>query len=127
MEKDVQNLKDKTGKTNTKVNDLEKSVEFHDQDISDSQKDLKKVQHEADELKMQLLYQGHYSRRENLMFVGNEENGTPFDDVENTKEVTYDFLQRELNFDMRMPKVDSNFSGFTEWEKEQVRSPVLLS
>ena len=40
MEKDVQNLKDKTGKTNTKVNDLEKSVEFHDQDISDSQKDL---------------------------------------------------------------------------------------
>ena len=50
MEKDVQNLKDKTGKTNTKVNDLEKSVEFHDQDISDLQKDLKKVQHEADEL-----------------------------------------------------------------------------
>lgn len=99
MEKDVQNLKDKTGKTNTKVNDLEKSVEFHDHDISDSQKDLKKVQHEADEVKMQLLYQGHYSRRENLMFVGNEENGTPFDDVENTKEVTYDFLQRELSFE----------------------------
>ena len=99
MEKYVQNLKDKTGKTNTKVNDLEKSVEFHDQDISDSQKDLKKVQHEADEHKMQLLYQGHYSRRENLMFVGNEENGTPFEDVENTKEVTYDFLQRELSFE----------------------------
>ena len=99
MEKYVQNLKDKTGKTNTKVNDLEKSVEFHDQDISDSQKDLKKVQHEADEVKMQLLYQGHYSRRENLMFVRYEENGTPFDDVENTKEVTYDFLQRELSFE----------------------------
>ena len=99
MEKYVQNLKDKTGKTNTKVNDLEKSVEFHDQDISDLQKDLKKVQHEADEVKMQLLYQGHYSRRENLMFVGNEENGTPFEDVENTKEVTYDFLQRELSFE----------------------------
>lgn len=78
---------------------MKKSVEFHDQDISDSQKDLKKVQHVADELKMQLLYQGHYSRRENLMFVGNEENSTPFDDVENTKEVTYDFLQRELSFE----------------------------
>ena len=107
MEKDVQNLKDKTGKTNTKVNDLEKSVEFHDQDISDLQKDLKKVQHEADELKMQLLYQGHYSSRENLMFVGIEENGTPFDaenatannNVETTKEVIYDFLQRELSFE----------------------------
>lgn len=107
MEKDVQNLKDKTGKTNTKVNHLEKSVEFHDQDISDLQKDLKKVQHEADELKMQLLYQGHYSRRENLMFVGIEENGTPFDaenetannNVENTNEVIYDFLHRELSFE----------------------------
>lgn len=62
------------------------------------------------------------------------ENGTQFDaenetannNVENTKEVIYDFLQREL-IALRMPKVDSNFSGFTEWEKEQVRSPVLLS
>ena len=107
MEKDVQNLKDKMGITNTKVNHLEKSVEFHDQHISYLQKDLKKVQHEADELKMQLLYQGHYSRRENLMFVEIEENGTPFDaenetannNVENTKEVIYDFLQRELSFE----------------------------
>ena len=33
------------------------------------------------------------------MFVRNEENGTPFDDVENTKEVTYDFLQREFSFE----------------------------
>ena len=37
----------------------------------------KKVQHEAEELKMQLLHQDHYSRRENLMFVGIEENDTP--------------------------------------------------
>ena len=68
------------------------------------------------------------------MFVGIEENGTPFDaenetsnnNVENTKEVIYDFLQKEL-IALRMSKVDSNFRGFTEWEKEQVRSPVLLS
>ena len=41
------------------------------------------------------------------MFVGIEENGTPFDaenektnnNVENTKEVIYDFLQRELSFE----------------------------
>ena len=133
MEKDVQNLKDKTGKTNTKVNDLEKSVEFHDQDISDWQKDLKKVQHEADELKMQLLYQGHYSRRENLMFVGIEENGTPFDaenetannNVENTKEVIYDFLQRELSFENAQSRFE--FQRIHRVGKEQVRSPVLLS
>ena len=70
------------------------------------QKDLKKVQHEAEELKMQLLHQDHYSRRENLMFVGIEENDTPVDaenesannSVENTKEGIYDFLQNELSF-----------------------------
>ena len=47
------------------------------------------------------------------MFVGIEENGTPFDaenetannNVENTKEVIYDFLQRELSFE----KVQSRF------------------
>ena len=41
------------------------------------------------------------------MFVGIEENGTPFDaenetvnsNVENTKEVIYDFLQREVSFE----------------------------
>ena len=41
--------------------------------MSDMPKDLKKVQHEAEELKMQLLYQEHYSRRENLMFLGIQE------------------------------------------------------
>ena len=72
-------------------------------DISDMQKDLKKVQHEAEELKMQLLYQEHYSRRENLMFLGIQENDAPIDaksetennNVENTKEVIYNFLQKD--------------------------------
>ena len=85
MEKDVQNLKDKTEKTRRKVDDLEKSVEFREVDISDMQKDLKKVQHEAEELKMQLLYQEHYSRRENLMFPGIQENDAPIDDESETE------------------------------------------
>ena len=85
MEKDVQNLKDKTEKTRTKVDELEKSVEFREVDISDMQKDLKKVQHEAEELKMQLLYQEHYSRRENLMFLGIQENDAPIDDESETE------------------------------------------
>ncbi|CAH3131962.1 unnamed protein product, partial [Porites lobata] len=86
---------------------LEKSVEFREVDISDMPKDLKKVQHEAEELKMQLLYQEHYSRRENLMFPGIQENDAPIDteretennNVENTKEVIYNFLQKELGFE----------------------------
>ena len=71
------------------------------------QKDLKKVQHEAEELKMQLLYQEHYSRRENHMFLGIQENDSPIDaesetennNVENTKQVIYNFLQKELSLE----------------------------
>ena len=81
LEKDLQNLKDKTEKTRKKVDKLE----FCEVDISDMQKDLKKVQHEAEELKMQLLYQEHYSRRENLMVLGIQENDVPID-AESEKE-----------------------------------------
>ena len=71
------------------------------------QKDLKKVQHEAEELKMQLLYQEHYSRRENLVFLGIQENDASIDaksetennNVENTKELIYNFLQKELGLE----------------------------
>ena len=70
-------------------------------------KDLKKGQHEAKELKMQFLYKEHYSRRENLMFLGIQENDAPIDteretennNVENTKEVIYNFLQKELSLE----------------------------
>ena len=56
---------------------------------------------------MQLLYQEHYSRRENLMFLGIQENDAPIDaesetennNVENTKEVIYNFLQKELGLE----------------------------
>lgn len=48
-------------------------------DISDMQKDLKKVQYEAEELKMKLLYQENYNRRENLMFLGIQKNDAPTD------------------------------------------------
>ena len=43
------------------------------------QKHLKKVQHEAEELKMKLLYQENYSRRENVMFLGIQKNDAPTD------------------------------------------------
>lgn len=83
IEKDVQTLKDKTKMTSQKVNDLEESVDFHDQDINDLQRDVKGVRHDMDDIKMQLLYQEHYSGRENLMFIGIEENDSTQGDGEN--------------------------------------------
>ena len=63
------------------------------------------------------------------MFLGIQENDAPIDtesetennNVENTKVVIYNFLQKELGLENAM----SSFSGFIEWGKDQVRSPVL--
>ena len=63
IEKDVEALKEKTKKTSQKVNDLEESVDYNDQDISDLKRDVKGLQYEVDNLKMQLLYQEHYSSK----------------------------------------------------------------
>ena len=125
MEKDVQNLKDKTGKTNTKVNDLEKSVEFHDQDISDLQKILKKFSMKPTSSKC-----NSYTR--DITVEGRI--SCLLDTKKMVHRSTTWKIQRKWlmifckeSLALRMPKVDSNFSGFTEWEKEHVRSPVLLS
>ena len=73
------------------------SVDYNDADISDLQRDVKGLRHDVDNLKMQLLYQEHYSRRENLMFIelqeeigtqDGEENSTVSNqNTENTKEI----------------------------------------
>ena len=109
IEKDVQTLKDKTKMTSQKVNDLEESVDFHDQDINDLKRDVKGVRNDVDDIKMQPLYQEHYSRRENLMFIGLEENysmqgdgengATSNQNTENTKEVIYNFMEKELHIE----------------------------
>ena len=85
------------------------SVDFNDQDINDLQREVKGVRHVVDDIKMQLLYQEHYSRRENLMFIGieeedstqgDEENGAASNQkAENTKEVIYNFMERELHIE----------------------------
>ena len=51
-EKDVhvEALKEKTKKTSQKVNDLEQSVDYNDQDISDLQRDVKGLRHNMDNL-----------------------------------------------------------------------------
>ena len=49
-------------KTNQKVKELEESVDYHDQDIGDLQRDVKGLRHGVDNIKMQLLFQGHYCK-----------------------------------------------------------------
>ena len=70
LDKEVHNLKEKVHNTNKPVKKLEGSVDFNDGEIADLKRDLKASQKSIDDLSKQLLYQEHYSRRENLMFMG---------------------------------------------------------
>ena len=57
------------------MEELETSVTFNGEDIADLKRDDKATQLENENLKKQMLYQEHYRRRENLLFVGiGEEN-----------------------------------------------------
>ena len=116
IEKDLEALKEKTKKTSQKVNDLEQSVDYNDQDISDLQRDVKGLRHDVDNLKMQHLCQEHYSRRENLMFIGiQEEVGTLGDEekstvsdqnTENRKEINYNFMEQELQIQNARSRIE---------------------
>ena len=121
IEKDVEAL-EKKKKTSQKVNDLEQSIDYSDPDISDLQRNVKGLRHDVDNLKMQLLYQEHYSRRENLMFIGiqeevstkyGKENSTVSNqNTENTQEIISNFVEQELQIQMLEAELISNaFTG----------------
>ena len=101
LDKDVHILKEKVNNTSKTVKELEDSVDFNDKEIADLKRDLKASQKSIDDLGKQLLYQEHYSRRENLMFMGIAEKnvmdgqGTQ-QEPENTKEVVYKFMEEEM-------------------------------
>ena len=86
------------------------------------QRDVKGLQHEVDNLKMQLLYQEHYSIRENLMFIGIQEEVSTKDgtenstvsnqNTENTQEIISNFVEQELQIQMLEAELISNtFTG----------------
>ena len=117
IEKDVEAL-EKKKKTSQKVNDLEQSIDYSDPDISDLQRNVKGLRHDVDNLKMQLLYQEHYSRRENLMFIGiqeevstkyGKENSTVSNqNTENKQEIISNFVEQELQIQMLKAELISN-------------------
>ena len=98
-------LKEKDNSTNKTVKELEESAEVNDEVIVNLNRELKAPQMSIDDLSKQLLpvYQEHYSRRENLMFMGiSGKNATAVQDThqhpENTKKIVYKFIEEELKF-----------------------------
>ena len=53
-----------------KASELEESIQFNEDDISDLKKESKESKFEINDLLKQLLYLETYSRRENVKFLG---------------------------------------------------------
>ena len=96
VDKEVVSLKNKTSETETRVNELEEGARFNETELSDIKCDTRKAQFDTEELRKQLLYLEAYSRRENLKFAGIPENVPDGQQMENTKELVYEFLEKEL-------------------------------
>ena len=107
LDHDVEALKNKFKQTNKTVKELEESVEFNDEEISDLKKDVRAVSWDVNSLRKNLLYQEHYNRRENLILSGVTEQMSPSDDnseaaenpQENTKDIIYSFLEDNLKIE----------------------------
>lgn len=95
LDRQVEDLRGKYNQIDQGLNDLNMDVEELKQwksqvedDRYDSDRDIR---NELDTLKQELLYAEAYSRRENLKFIGIDE-----EDGENTREVLLNFLDKEL-------------------------------
>ena len=93
LDSDVAELK-KTNDMDKTVDEIEKGVKFNEGELVDVKRDVKKVEFDTEDLKMQLLYLEAYSRRENLKFTCiperlPENHGGLGQQIENTKDLVY--------------------------------------
>ena len=110
LDKDTEALKNKVRQTSKTVQELEESVEFNVEDISDLKKDVKAVSWDVNSLRKNLLYQERYNRRENLIFNGITEQTTPSGDnseaAENPQENTKQIIEDTLKIDNPRSKIE---------------------
>ena len=123
LDKDVI-LKNKTSETETRVNELEEGTRFNETELSHIKRDMKNAQFDTKELRKQLLYLEAYSRRENLKFAGIPENVPAGQQMENTKELVYKFLEKELK--IANPRDCIEFQRIHRLGKPSERGPRLI-
>ena len=123
LDKDVVILKNKTSETETRVKELEEGARFNETELSDIKRDTRKAQFDTEELRKQFLYLA-YSRRENLKFTGIPENVPEGQQMENTKELVYEFLEKELK--IANPRVRIEFQRIHRLGKPSERGPRLI-
>ena len=123
LDKDVEILKNKTSETE-RVKELEEGARFNETELSDIKRDTRKAQFDTEELRKQLLYLEAYSRRENLKFAGIPENVPEGQQMENTKELVYEFLEKELK--IANPRDRIEFQRIHWLGKPSERDPRLI-
>ena len=124
LDKEVVSLKSKTSKTETRVDELEEGARFNETELSDLKRDTKKAKFDTEELRKQVLYLEAYSRRENLKFAGIPENVTEGQQTENTKELVYEFLEKELK--IANPRDRIEFQRIHRLGKPNGKGPRLI-
>ena len=92
----------KTNRVEKKASELEESIQFNEDDISDRKKESKESKFEINDLRKQLLYLETYSRRENVTFFGIDEV-VPASEVdflpEDTRDLVFKFLENKLRIE----------------------------
>ena len=125
LDKDVVILKNKTSETVTRVYELEEGARFNETELSDIKRDTRKAQFDTEELRKQLLYLEACSRLENLKFAGIPENVPEGQQLENTKEFVYEFLEKELKIANLRDRIE--FHRIHQLGKPSERGPQVLS
>jgi len=69
LNRDIKRLDEKTRKTDKKVDELEDSIAFNEEDISDLKKNAKATELELEKWRKEVLYLEASSRRENVNFL----------------------------------------------------------
>ena len=116
LENDVKTLKVKTKRLDESFKELDESVNFNEENISYLKRDTKAINFEVKEIEKQMLYMETYSRRENIKFIGIDEDFvTSQSDAasnrhqqqgENTKEIVYNFMEKELKIKNPRDKIE---------------------
>ena len=109
LEDDIENLKTKTGKMEDVVKELEESVDFNAENISDLKRDTKGALKELNNLRKQILFLETCSRRKNAIFHGIEEMESSGDSqqlLEDTREVMYNFTEEHFGIENPQGKIE---------------------
>ena len=85
---------------------------------------MRKAQFDTEELRKQLLHLEAYSRLENLKFAGIPENVPEGQQMENTKELVYEFLEKELKIANLRDRIE--FHRIHQLGKPSERGPRLI-